>query len=302
MGCYLVFGKENLVTNQTEYQNISSSQQFYPIYLNKTNDSKIPVNRYRNDSIPPQLKNSIDYIDFQLSNKTYAQVLIYFTRNPGSVNGTLSNYLSDFITHRPEWKGNVSSDSVAASIYMGWAQETIRYDPFLKYVYPYYLVIFERNKAISIHPLRIPYWYSSKNSTTVSFTHLDLPPIMQEYISSISYETNNKTNGQVYIYFSDTSRLADWSESSQIADFIMNKPEWVGDRSRFSVISEIYLHWVAENIKPFFERNSMVKNLYVYYVIGSQDNRTSPIDPIHLGYYYEGLGGTPVMDPILERI
>lgn len=91
-------------------------------------------------------------------------------------------------------------------------------------------------------------------------------------------------------------------KSGDVADFIMNRREWIGDRSRPSVQEEIYFHWIADNVAPIFQSDPKLKAYYKVNVIGRDDHRVSPARPIHLGYNYAGLNGTPYMDPYLKEI
>jgi hypothetical protein len=274
----------------------------HPVYLNQSSDSAIPVMHYGNPELPPLVRAAIDHIDFQLSNKTSCEVKVYFSPNPGFVNISISRIASDFIVSRPEWRGNCSKVSVTADLFVNWAEDTIRTHWMLKRLYPSYISIFRRNNPGSIHPVHIRYWYTGVTKPVIRYSGDKLPADVSSYAEAIEFETSHETTAQVMIYMHSDIGVAGMISSTRIAEFIMSRPEWIGDRSRVSVITEIYLHWLAENLMPLCSRDQVIDALYRYYVIGIDDNRISPVHPIHLGYYYTGLNGTPIMDPILKKI
>ncbi|PKL60715.1 MAG: hypothetical protein CVV33_01235 [Methanomicrobiales archaeon HGW-Methanomicrobiales-4] len=277
-------------------------QSSHPLYLNRTAHSTIPVMHYDNGDLPFPLREAIDHIDFQISNKTSSRVLVFFSHNPGFVNISVSRLASDFIVNRPEWVGNLSHESVTTQLFMNWAEDTIKSYRILHNFYPAYIFIFRNNKHSSLNPVYINYWYEKKIKPVIRYNGQDLSDDVSRYVDAIEFQTSNQANAQVMIYMHPDIGIAGCMPSTRIADFVMSRPEWKGDRSRMSVIVEIYLHWLADNLMPLCSRDQILDALYMDYVIGSGDNRTSPVCPIHLGYYYTGLNGTPIMDPILKRI
>lgn len=277
-------------------------QGSHPVYLNMTAHSSIPVMHYDNQDLPLPLREAIDHIDFQISNKTSYQVLVFFSHNPGFVNISVSRIASDFIVSRPEWAGNLSRESVTTTLFMDWAEDTLKSYRILHFFYPLYISIFRNNKHSSLNPVYIDYWYQNKIKSVSRYNETDLSDDMSRYVDAMEFQMSNETNAQVLIYMHSDVGIAGWMPSTRIADFVMSRPEWKGDRSKISIIVEIYLHWLADNLKPLFSRDQILEAIYTDYVIGTLDNRTSPIRPIHLGYYYTGLKDTPIMDPILKRI
>ncbi|PKL60714.1 MAG: hypothetical protein CVV33_01230 [Methanomicrobiales archaeon HGW-Methanomicrobiales-4] len=126
-----------------------------------------------------------------------------------------------------------------------------------------------------------------------------LPGTINSLIDHIDFQTSKDKKGQSYIYFKLPAPDASVNQSKTIADFIVSRKEWIGDRSLDSVNAEIYIHWVAENALPLFTTNPINEALYEQYVIGTNDKRPSPISPTHLGYNYAGLDKTNLMDQFL---
>ncbi|WP_146201172.1 hypothetical protein [Methanospirillum lacunae] len=276
---------------------------YHPIFLNKTNDNSVPVMEYRNQEIPISLKGTIDHIDFQITKKNSGQVLVYFVQNPGFVSLSKSQLTSDFIVTRPEWSGNYSEESITSVIFFQWAENSIKADPILKHFLPVYEYIFhEKNYLKILHPVYISQWYRGEEKPIARYFGMDFSKEMSTYVDAIEYQNNNRVDAQMLIYLKNICGSACWESSSKIADYIMSKPEWSGDRTKLSITTEIFLHWVAKDIRPVFQINLFTKVLYRHLVIGDGDSRQSPVSPIHLGYYYAGLNETPVMDPFLKRI
>ena len=148
------------------------------------------------------------------------------------------------------------------------------------------------------------YLISTPDSTTpvIRYTNESLPASIRTYIDHIDFQNTTQEKGQVFIYFTLPARDASVNRSYDLADAIISKTEWVGDRSRDSVAAEVYIHWIAENAKPLFMTTSRNKALYEKEVIGISDERPSPIHPTHLGYFYAGLGDTDPMEQFLKNI
>jgi len=116
-------------------------------------------------------------------------------------------------------------------------------------------------------------------------------------IEHIDFQITDDVMGQTFIYFKLPAPDASVAKSREITELIKSKPEWKGDRSIDSISAEIYIHWVAENMKPYFMVNSLNEALWQSFVIG--DDRISPIYPTHLGYTYKGLNSGHPMDQFL---
>jgi hypothetical protein len=285
-----------------DYFNENISESNHPIYLDRTSDSYIPVMRYSRENLPQLIKKDIDHIDFQISNMSWSNVMVYFSENPGLVNISISRITSEFIVSRPEWIGNRSAESLTAQIFLNWAEDTMKTHRFFKYFYPSYISIIKGGVPGSIHPTYLSYWYLIKSKPVIRYSEYNIPADISKYVDAIEFQASKETDDQVMIYMHPDINVVSLTASIKIADFIMRSPHWIGDRSRISVITEIYLHWFADNIGVAFKRQIILNTIYTFFVIGSEDNRTSPIYPIHLGYYYRGLNKTPVMDPFLQRI
>lgn len=131
----------------------------------------------------------------------------------------------------------------------------------------------------------------------IRYSKENLPSDISEYLDYIDFQT--KTGTRVNIYFSLPAAVATVNMSEKIADFIMSRKEWIGDRSRESAAAEIYIHWVADNAEPLFQGNTFSKTLFKQYIIGSTDSRQSPVHPTHLGYLYKNLDKKNPMDAFL---
>jgi hypothetical protein len=146
--------------------------------------------------------------------------------------------------------------------------------------------------------LTIPNTPDSKKEV-VRYESIDLAENIRDLIEHIDFQTTTEINGQAYIYFKLPAIDASVERAKQIGEFIMNRPEWKGDRSITSIGAEIYIHWVAENMKPYFMVNPINQALWKSFVIGTTDARPSPIYPTHLGYNYKALSKTHPMDQFL---
>jgi hypothetical protein len=144
----------------------------------------------------------------------------------------------------------------------------------------------------------IPFTEDSK-TPVIRYTNENLPETINNLIEYIDFQTAKNIKGQVYIYFKLPSPDASVNQSKAVADFILSRKEWIGDRSYDSVVAEIYIHWVANDALPLFMTNPINEQLYKQYIIGIEDKRSSPISPTHLGYYYSGLDKTNLMDQFL---
>ncbi|MFA5248411.1 MAG: hypothetical protein WC877_00870 [Dehalococcoidales bacterium] len=130
----------------------------------------------------------------------------------------------------------------------------------------------------------------------------DIDPSISDVIERIDFQTTTDKNGQMLVYFKEPYGVANVEKSKVIGDFIKSRSDWKGDRSNESIGAEIYIHWVAENMRSFFMLNSSNEFLWKNFIIGGEDSRTSPIFPIHVGYTYEGLETGHPMDQFLMRI
>ncbi len=133
----------------------------------------------------------------------------------------------------------------------------------------------------------------------IRYTNENLPSPINNLIDHIDFQTTSDKKGQAFIYYKLPTPDASVNQSRVIADFILGRKEWKGDRSNDSVTGEIYIHWVADNALPLFTTNPVNEALYKQYVIGAKDKRPSPVYPTHLGYNYSGLDKTNLMDQFL---
>ncbi len=146
--------------------------------------------------------------------------------------------------------------------------------------------------------IEIPSTPDSK-TPVIRYTSDNLPATISGLIDHIDFQTTKDKKGQVFIYFKLPAPDATVNQSREISDFIINRKEWIGDRSLDSVLAEIYIHWVADSARPLLANNPINEQLYKQFVIGQNDNRPSPIYPTHLGYNYEGMDKTNQMDQFL---
>ena len=121
-------------------------------------------------------------------------------------------------------------------------------------------------------------------------------------IEHVDFQTTGDIKGQAYVYFKLPAPPASVEKCKEIAEFIKGRPEWKGDRSIESIGAEIFIHWIAENMKPYFMVNAMNQVLWKSFVIGATDNRPSPIYPTHLGYNKKGLNSGHPMDQFLMTL
>jgi hypothetical protein len=122
---------------------------------------------------------------------------------------------------------------------------------------------------------------------------------VESVIERVDFQVASGVSGQAFVYFRQPYTVASVDKSHEIAQFIINKPEWKGDRSIESISAEIYIHWVAENMRPYFMTNPINEAVWKSFVIGITDDRPSPIYPTHLGYNYAGLNKSHPMDQFL---
>ncbi|PWR72750.1 hypothetical protein [Methanospirillum lacunae] len=151
---------------------------------------------------------------------------------------------------------------------------------------------------VNLKTIEIPSTPDSK-TPVIRYTSDNLPPTINGLIDHIDFQTTKDKKGQVFIYFKLPAPDASVNQSREIGDFIINRKEWNGDRSLDSIQAEIYIHWVADSARPLLSTNPVNEQLYNQYVIGSSDKRPSPIYPTHLGYNYEGMDKTNLMDQFL---
>ncbi|WP_181391394.1 hypothetical protein ACKUB1_15690 [Methanospirillum stamsii] len=275
---------------------------FQPVYLDKSPLIKKPVFRYENTSLPGLIRNYIAYIDFPTSMKESSQITVQFVPEPGKANILISRMTSGFIISRPEWTGNMSTESLTSKIYMNWLENEIKDNPIGHFFYPYYLEIFLNNKSSSLYPVTLQCYYKDKNYPIIRYQGINLTKDIENYIEIIDFDTRNESDSQVFVYFHPDSGFADLISSIKITRFIMSNQEWKGDRTFLSIVTEIYLHWIADNIKQIFTSDNRLHPIYTKFIIGEEDKRPSPIYPIHLGYYYKGLNVTPIIDPLLQKM
>jgi hypothetical protein len=127
----------------------------------------------------------------------------------------------------------------------------------------------------------------------------DVNEKIKNIVDYVEFQVTDNVKGQTFIYFKLPAPVASIEQSKDVAEFVMTRPEWKGNRTPDSIVAEIYIHWIAENMKPFFMINELNQLVWKKFVIGSGDKRTSPISPIHLGYTYEGLDKNHPMDQFL---
>jgi hypothetical protein len=140
---------------------------------------------------------------------------------------------------------------------------------------------------------------SDSKTSVIRYTETNIPSTINDLIDHIDFQTTSDKKGQAYLYFKLPASDASVNRSREIANFIFSRKEWKGDRTEDSVTAEIYIHWVAENVRPLLSTNPINEQLYKQSVIGANDSRPSPIYPTHLGYYYSGLDKTNLMDQFL---
>jgi hypothetical protein len=146
--------------------------------------------------------------------------------------------------------------------------------------------------------VEIPSTPDSK-TPVIRYTNTNIPSTINDLIDHIDFQTTSDKKGQAYIYFKLPASDASVNRSREIANFIFSRKEWKGDRTEDSVTAEVYIHWVADNVRPLLSTNPINEQLYQQAVIGANDSRPSPIYPTHLGYYYSGLDKTNLMDQFL---
>ena len=140
--------------------------------------------------------------------------------------------------------------------------------------------------------------YGSKKPV-IRYPNTSLPPEIREDVEYIEFQKDNSKKGQVFIFFNLPANTATVKQSQNIGNFILSRPEWIGDRTPESIAAEIYIHWVADNAEPLFQNNSFAQGLWEQLIIGASDDRPSPVHPTHLGYFYAGLDKTNAMDAFL---
>ena len=203
-----------------------------------SNKSSYQLVRYSGGNLSSDIRPYVDHIDFQVSTRLNAWVAVYFKKNPGLAQAGVSEDIRDFIIHRKEWAGNRTADSLASDIYINWMNDNI--DGFIRshqittslcmMVFPG----FKKKPKNFIHPLYLPrYFQDSKNRTAVIvYSRQDLPPDISRTVDSIRYQPGKKRDTQAFVYFRDDPGFASVRMSRHIADFVMSRKEWAGDRSK----------------------------------------------------------------------
>ena len=133
----------------------------------------------------------------------------------------------------------------------------------------------------------------------IRYANDNIPEGINNLIDHIDFQTSKNKTAQTYIYFKLPSPDASVNQSKKLAEYILSRNEWIGDRSVDSVTAEIYIHWVADNALPLVTTNPVNEALYEQYIIGEGSKRPSPVSPTHLRYNYAGLDKKNLIDQFL---
>ena len=151
------------------------------------------------------------------------------------------------------------------------------------------------------HGIFLPFT-SYTTEPVMRYSHNSLSSSIRDIVEFIDFQNANEGTGFIYVYLYQPSPQVSVQDCGNITDFIMQREEWRGDRSRKSLAAEIFIHWVADKARPVFSMNEKDREFYKKKVIGSSDSRPSPVYPIHLDSCYSGLDESDPMDKYLLRI
>jgi|GEM_PF-3172406 len=114
-----------------------------------------------------------------------------------------------------------------------------------------------------------------EGNTRVCYNNAQIPAYIQSYVYTISFDIKDDNNKGVQLYLNDLNNgVIDINGESvkYIAEYIVTRPEWIGDRTAEEVSCEILFHWL--NAK---------------FGIDVDKNRINAVNPVHIEYYKDGL-------------
>lgn len=139
------------------------------IQLPFTEQSKNPVIRYPNALIHSDLKEIIEYLDFQADTSKKGQVFIYFKQPVGTATVDLSYKIAAFLMSRDDWKGDRSLESVAAEIYIHWiadnAKPLFQNNSFSQGLWEQMIIGSNDPRPSPLYPTHLGYYYSGLDKT-----------------------------------------------------------------------------------------------------------------------------------------
>lgn len=160
----------NEINQISDNSNLSdNSNNMATMQISSTPDSKKPVIRYPNPSLPQEIRNTIEYIDFQKDTSKNGQTFIYFNMPVETATVDQSKNIAKFIMSRDEWLGDRSLDSVSAEIYIHWvadnAEPLFQNNSFSQGLWKELIIGENDDRPSPVYPTHLGYKYAGLDKT-----------------------------------------------------------------------------------------------------------------------------------------